>query len=260
MLCYRANNLFMIRVQVICFFYNEETLARLFIKHYAWADQILAIVSRSSDRTREWLESAPNVRVLDFEFPAGMDDNIKTQTINQLITSSSPFDWLIVVDSDEFIWSADKSLAKDYLETVSNDITVIKAKMRNVFRHYSETDIDPNQDPVPQRCHGDPDYQSSGNLPYQKPIIIRANHGITLGLGNHDQSGGVISANHWFDGSHWQNADPSLAITRRIRDRRDRQSDNNLKCGLGYHNHSITTESVLKFCAERTNCPKIIDL
>ena len=61
------------RVQVICFFYNEETLARLFLQHYAWADEILAVVSKSSDRTREFLEAARNVRVLDFEFPAGMD-------------------------------------------------------------------------------------------------------------------------------------------------------------------------------------------
>ena len=62
------------RVQVICFFYNEETLSRLFIQHYAWADEILAVVSRSTDRTREVLEAADNVRVMDFEFLAGMDE------------------------------------------------------------------------------------------------------------------------------------------------------------------------------------------
>jgi hypothetical protein len=93
------------RVQVICFFYNEETLARLFLQHYAWANEILAVVSKSSDRTREYLEAARNVRVLDFEFPAGMDDRIKTDTVNALLAEPSSFDWKIVVDADEFIWA-----------------------------------------------------------------------------------------------------------------------------------------------------------
>jgi len=246
------------RVQVICFFYNEETLARLFLQHYAWANEILAVVSKSSDRTREFLEAARNVRVLDFEFPAGMDDRIKTDTVNALLTEPSPFDWKIVVDADEFIWAWNCVPPHDYLASVPSHVTVVEARMRNVFRHHSEADLDLDRPPVPQRTHGDADNRSEGNRPYQKPVVIRANRKIKLGLGNHTQNGGTFDHSFWFAGAHWQNADPSFAITRRTRDRRDRQSVSNLSGSLGVQNHRITEDDIQRLCDARKNCPQII--
>jgi diadenosine tetraphosphatase ApaH/serine/threonine PP2A family protein phosphatase len=248
----------MTRVQVICFFYNEETLARLFVQHYAWADEILAVVSRSSDRTRECLEAARNVRVIDFEFPAGMDDRMKTDKVNDLLGKPSEFDWKIVVDADEFIWPSNNQRTQDYLASVPARVTVVEARMRNVFRHHSEADLDLDRQPVPQRTHGDPNYFSEENVRYQKPIVIRAGHSICLDLGNHRQSGGIFDHAFWFAGAHWQNADPSFAVTRRTRDRRDRQSEANLRGGYGVQHHRVTEEEILALCAARRNCPKII--
>lgn len=250
----------MTRVQVICFFYNEETLARLFVQHYAWADEILAVVSKSSDRTRECLETAPNVRVLDFEFPAGMDDRIKTDTVNALLAEPTSFDWRIVVDADEFIWAWNCVPPHDYLASVPSHVTAVEARMRNVFRHHSEFDLDLDRPPVPQRTHGDPDYRSHENRGYQKPIVIRSGSGILLDLGNHRQRGGTFDRSCWFAGAHWQNADPSFAITRRTRDRRDRQSASNLQGRLGVQNHRITEDDIQRLCDARKNCPQIIRL
>ena len=248
----------MLRVQVICFFYNEETLARLFLQHYAWADEILAVVSKSSDRTLEYLEAARNVRVLDFEFPAGMDDRIKTDTVNALLAEPSSFDWKIVVDADEFIWPHSNVRAQDYLASVPELVTVLEARMRNVFRHHSERDLDLDQPPVPQRRFGDPDYRSPENVMYQKPIVIRSDRKICLDLGNHRQAGGTFDHAYWFEGAHWQNADPSFAVVRRVRDRRDRQSEANLRGGYGVQHHRVTEEHVLRLCKARSNCPEII--
>jgi hypothetical protein len=248
----------MLRVQVICFFYNEETLARLFVQHYAWADRILAVVSRSTDRTREVLESAPNVRIFDFEFPNGMDDQIKTQVVNDLLTVRSIYHWKIVVDADEFIWPHGRLSPRSYLETVPQSVTVLEARMRNVFRHHSEADLDLDRPPVLQRCFGDPDFHSLENRQYQKPIVIRSGSGVLLGLGNHTQARGVFDHSFWFDGTHWQNADPCFAVQRRTRDRRDRQSERNLRSGYGVQNHSVTEEDILALCESRRNCPKII--
>jgi hypothetical protein len=246
------------RVQIICFFYNEETLARLFVQHYAWADEILAVVSRSSDRTREVLEPARNVRVIDFEFPAGMDDQIKTDKVNALLAEPSRFAWKIVVDADEFIWPSRCGSPQEYLASVPEGVTVVEARMRNVFRHHSEPDLDLDQPPVPQRRFGDPDYRSPENIRYQKPIVIRADRGIVLDLGNHRQSGGTFDHACWFEGTHWQNADPSFAVTRRTRDRRDRQSKVNLRGGYGIQHHRVTEEQILALCEARRNCPEII--
>ena len=245
-------------VQVICFFYNEETLARLFVQHYAWADEILAVVSCSTDRTREVLEAAPNVRIQDFEFPAGLDDQIKTDMVNALLTEPSRFDWKIVVDADEFIWPRGGLSPERYFASVPQSVTVLEARMRNVFRHHSESDLDINKPPVLQRRFGDPDFNSIENIGYQKPIIIRSGCGVLLGLGNHTQTQGVFDHAFWFDGTHWQNADPSLAVLRRTRDRRDRQSERNLQNGYGVQNHRVTEEQILKFCESRRNCPEIV--
>lgn len=248
----------MTRVQVICFFYNEETLARLFVQHYAWADEILAVVSRSTDRTREVLEAAPNVRVIEFEFPAGFDDRLKTDRVNALIAEPSPFEWKVVVDADEFIWPQNNVRPQEYLASVPEAVTVLEARMRNVFRHHSERDLDLDQPPVPQRRFGDPNYLSAENILYQKPVVIRAGRGILLDLGNHRQSGGTFDHAFWFEGTHWQNADPSFAVIRRTRDRRDRQSDRNLRCGYGVQHHRVTEEHVSRLCEARKNCPEII--
>ncbi len=248
----------MTRVQVICFFYNEETLARLFAQHYAWADEILAVVSRSTDRTRECLEAVRNVRVVEFEFPAGMDDQLKTNAVNALLAEPSPFDWQIVVDADEFIWPSRCGNSQEYLATVPSHVTVVEARMRNVFRHFSERDLDLDKPPVPQRRFGDPDYRSAENILYQKPVVIRAGRNIALGLGNHTQTRGIFDHSFWFEGTHWQNADPSFAVIRRTRDRRDRQSNRNLRLGYGVQNHRVTEEHVLRLCEARTNCPEII--
>jgi hypothetical protein len=250
----------MIRVQVICFFYNEETLSRLFVQHYAWADEILAVVSRSTDRTREVLEAADNVRVLDFEFPAGMDDRIKADKVNALLAEPTPFDWKIVVDADEFIWPWNNARPQSYLASVPSNVTAVEARMRNVFRHHSETDLDLDRQPVPQRTHGDPDYRSLENRGYQKPIVIRSGHGIRLDLGNHRQSGGTFDHALWFAGTHWANADPSFAVIRRTRDRRDRQSAENLAGGCGVQNHRISEDDVLRLCEARSDCPKIVGI
>jgi hypothetical protein len=141
---------------------------------------------------------------------------------------------------------------------VPEGVTVVEARMRNVFRHHSERDLDLDQPPVPQRRFGDPDYRSPENIMYQKPIVIRADRSIRLDLGNHRQSGGTFDHEFWFAGVHWQNADPSFAVLRRTRDRRDRQSEANLRGGYGIQHHRVTEEQILALCDARRNCPQII--
>ena len=187
-----------------------------------------------------------------------MDDRIKTDTVNALLAEPSPFDWKIVVDADEFIWPWKCVPPHDYLASVPTHVTVVEARMRNVFRHHSEADLDLDRPPVPQRTHGDADNRSEGNRPYQKPVVIRANCKIKLGLGNHTQNGGTFDHSFWFAGAHWQNADPSFAVLRRTRDRRDRQSAANIAGGYGLQNHRVTEDEIQRLCDARRNCPQII--
>lgn len=260
------------RIKVVCFFYNEEFLLPFFLSHYAWADEIHAVVSTSTDRTEvmlhEYAALAKNhqiVTIEKFDFPAGMDDFIKRDKVNEIIGRSYINGWVIVVDADEFIWPSNatgsgllwilrngKNLSHVYLDQVDPRVDVLYAKMWNVYRHKTDKDLDPTDEPVVlQRRHGDPDRNSPGNAQYQKPIVVRANRGVKLDIGNHRITAPgriTTSASDKFDGVHWQNADPSFCVRRRIKERRDRQSDSNRRCGLGSQHHHIQEEDVRLLC------------
>lgn len=267
------------QVKVIAFFYHEEVLARLFVQHYRWADCIHAVVSRSDDRTRQVLAAAPNVQIEDWEFPDGrLDDLLKTQKVNLLLAADQPYQWLIVVDADEFIWPAavgaggwklvppvpieeraNGTVTRQLLDTIPPFDSVVRAEMKNVFRHVTDGDLDLSRPPALQRRHGDPDQRSHGNAQYDKPILLRANRGFQLTLGNHGLLPNPATRVSWikFEGAHWQNADPGFCVGRRIRDRRDRLSSENRRLGLGAQHQGISEADVLRVCRENEQCPQI---
>jgi hypothetical protein len=255
------------RIKVFCFFYNEEFLIPFFLSHYQFADKIHAFVSRSSDRTRELLEVDPRVDIQEVEFPQGMDDLMKSKWQNSSLQQhDTDHDWHIVVDADEFVWphgdpSADT--ARLFLRDVPEDQVALMVRMWNVFRHRSDSDLDPSDSPVVlQRRHGIAG-RGGENAPYQKPIVIRPNLGLQLSFGNHQllvdrrRVVGKLSDTHEFQGAHWQNADPSFCITRRIRDRKERQSADNLRHRLGIQHHHISEADVRQHCLNHSNDPQI---
>jgi hypothetical protein len=253
-----------IRIKIFAFFYNEEFLARFFISHYRFVDCIHAFVSRSSDRTREVLAASPNVEIEDFEFPAGIDDFLKVQKINNAISlSEEKFDWYFVLDADEFIWPAGDpkaSLVREFLAAIPAKQNVLMARMWNVFRHEQDTDLDPSNEPVVlQRRHGIADRTCDANIQYQKPIVIRPNYQFKFWPGNHgiDSNPLIRFSRQYFDGAHWGNADPVFCVQRRTRDRRDRLSQVNLANGMGIQDHSIQESDILALCASHRNDPQV---
>ncbi len=248
------------KVKVFCFFYNEAALIPHFLYHYRFAD-IHAFVSKSTDDTRRLLSKARNVTIEDFEFPSGFDDQIKSRHLNAALALPDNHDWHIVVDSDEFIWPLLDPLALSvpfYLSTVPASQKSLMARMKHVYRHVSEQDLVANCPVALQRRHGSAGI-GGDNAPYQKVIVFRANQGFRLTLGNHALAGDIkLSDTHEFTGAHWQNADPSFCITRRVRDRgRHRQSSDNLALGLGAQNHNVTEEGMLHLLESHKNDPEI---
>jgi hypothetical protein len=131
--------------------------------------------------------------------------------------------------------------------------------MKNVFRHVTDADLDLSRPPALQRRHGDPNQRSLGNAQYDKPILLRANRGFQLTLGNHGllPNPATRVSRVKFEGAHWQNADPSFCVARRIRDRRDRLSNENRRLGLGAQHQGINETDVLRVCRENEQCPQI---
>ena len=232
-------------IKAFCCFYNEAALVPFFLSHYHYVDAIHAIVdTTSTDETRALLAADPKVTIQDVTMPAGFDDQIKVGWLNDAIRQHDPVHaWFFVLDSDELIYPPDDptgATAESYLASVGDGCVVLDAYRMDVFRHETDTDLDLTKTPVVlQRRHG------IENSPNAKPIVIRSNRGLQFHVGNHRlTSDPPHCATHHFAGAHWQNADPSFAITRRVRDRKERMSEANKHARLGWHHFDKTAEDV----------------
>ena len=228
-------------IQIVCCFYNEATLIPFFLSHYWFAASICAFVSPSQDETRELLEADPRVVIEDREMAMGVDDDLKAAWVNEALSRPSLADWQFVIDADELIWPPDDptgETAEAYLSSVPEDDVALSAAMQMVYRVETDRDLDVCDSPVAlQRRHG---------VPFgAKPIVIRANRGLAFVPGGHYLVGRrEPSSTHAFHGAHWQNADPSFAVTRRVRDRAERISPTNRLMHHGTHVWGLTAEQV----------------
>ena len=232
-------------IKAFCCFYNEAALIPFFLSHYHYVDAIEAFVSPSLDATRELLAADARVTIRDVVMPDGMDDDLKVGWLNAALQVPDPdHAWHLVVDADEFLWPPGDpggTTAAAYLATVPIGCRVLLARMTQVYRHTSDDDLDPRRWPVAlQRRHG----VAAASI-WIKPIVLRANTRPTLTPGNHALRGGAVPcATHALEGAHWQNADPSFAVTRRIRDRKERQSPTNRYKHHGTHHWTLTAAEV----------------
>jgi hypothetical protein len=247
------------RVKVFCFFYNEEKLIPFFLRHYRYAD-IHAFVSKSIDSTCELLAAAPNVTLQNVEFPDGLDDDIKTAVLNEALSQPDPdHDWHIILDSDEFIWPQGMDplgfpdSTPDFLNTIPSEDNCVIARMNWVYRHKDDADLDPSLPVAVQRRHGNPGFDWC----YSKKIVIRSNQGLHFDVGNHNIHGNAKLSSIEFRGAHWQMADPSFCVTRRVRDRSEHGSTNNKNRGYGGHNFNLAEATVIQQCQDHLNDPLV---
>jgi hypothetical protein len=256
------------KIDVITMWYNEEFLAPFFLSHYSFADTIhILLDEETTDNTREIISKFKNVHVIPVRFPDMLDDILKIDTINRLYRSIDS-DWVIVVDSDEFVFSLplNKNL-RDMLEQESK-YNLFYVQMWQVFRHRSDADLDPNLPAINQRRHGDPNVSAGINAAYVKPIVVRSSLNIEWDTGCHrfvnksrfEQMRDIIRGKRILAspqplyGAHWQMADPEFAVERRVR-RKERLSQRNLELGLGTHNFHITEQQIREECDKHLDDP-----
>lgn len=217
-------------IEVITSFYREEFLLPLFTLHYAWADRIVLLTERNPSNS--------------------MDDEDKSGWVNAAVRRSQA-DWVVLVDMDEFIYPAPYgNNPRVVLEQEEGGL--IYSHMTRMWRHVTDSDINRNMPPVPQRLYGQPDHV--------KPAVFRPNPTISLGAGNHDIHGGIpLKEGRPWVGAHWANADSCFWIERETRDRGPRLSQRNISRGHGTHTRR-TAEQILAECKAHENDPQIIFL
>jgi hypothetical protein len=253
-----------LNIQLITMWYNEAFLAPFFLNHYSWVDKIHIILDAdTNDHTEEIARQYPNVEIQYFQFPNMMDDIIKSSVISQKYRLLHDADYVIIADSDEFIFPYDLgATVRDHLVMTQRDVYFVN--LWQIYKHENDPPLDPTVPVYQQRQHGDPDMEQPDTIGYLKPIVVRGGLDIFWGIGNHyivyqgvklewaarqlslDMPLAVaIGKSDMLQGSHWRLVDLNETIKRRLRDRRDRQSKVNLDRGLTAHHHAITEEQII---------------
>jgi hypothetical protein len=248
------------KVEIITMWYNEEFLAPYFLRHYSWADKISLLYDLdSTDNSLALAEACPNVHIIPFRFPDMMDDEIKMNLINKQY-SGTECDYVLSVDADEFaFYKHGEEFRYDLrpiLETHDN-CDLFRIALYTIYRHSEDSDLDPSLPAIPQRRHGVQNILA--DITYIKPILVRAGLHVTWGVGCHN----IFFAKqhepdifpHFLLGAHWVMADPAFAVERRIKNRRERQSKNNLTKGMTIQHHHVTVASLISAFARHANDP-----
>ena len=266
-----------LKLEIITMWHNEEFLAPFFLNHYNYVDKIhIFLDADTNDNTLNIIQQYKNVSIEEMKFPDGMDDNLKKEKFNSFYPRLD-CDYVLLVDADEFIFDVQKHLS------VYNE-TVHFTKLWNVYRHYSEKDLDSTIPIKEQRTHGVSDFE--GWDVYTKPNIIKSKlKSVVWGGGHHEclinnnyiawkpisrvffkdrlVLQGVnlvytpkIVCNKLLTGAHWAMADLDYAIKRRL-DRKQRQSKVNLEKSYSVQHHFTTEEFVRKNIEQHKNDPQV---
>jgi hypothetical protein len=221
--------------------YKEEFLSPFFLNHYSWVDRITIFLGDGG----KYLPPDSKIKRVSLIMPQGIDDGRKRAPVNAYYKICR-FDWLLILDADEFAF-----ITREDLEKVPKEFAVAKVAFAHVYRHISEQDLDPSKPVKDQRRHGYFDPM------YEKPIIARPGRNLLWRPGNHHLRQVTTVLPTIFTGAHWGNADPCFAIQRRVRDRSQRISLENLKRGYGSRQWNLTEEDVLKECRDHQNDPAL---
>jgi 2-polyprenyl-3-methyl-5-hydroxy-6-metoxy-1,4-benzoquinol methylase len=253
------------RIELITMWYNEEFFAPFFLNHYSWVDKIhILLDADTNDRTESVAREYPNVEVQPVRFPDMMDDILKAETISHKYRTLMEADYVIVADSDEFIFCNQiEKPVRLHLENTRKDVYF--ANLWQIYEHENDPPLDANRAVAAQRRHGDPDMDDPFNITYIKPAIVKARQNLHWTPGNHE----LVYAGHslcWntrnaqtfrslnvsverremLQGAHWRLVDLKETIKRRIVNRKQRQSKVNLARGLTIQYHHITEEDIVQ--------------
>jgi len=238
-------------VAIVTTMYNEEILAPLFFLHYNWADEIHVLYDvDSTDNTFEICKNNGAI-IHDLKFPDMMDAGIKQSELNKIFGSLTT-EWGIIVDADEFVFH-DFFSVNIFLQQLPYGVDRVSAWLWNVYRHVTDKDIVTTHPPKYQRRHGDPNFEDWYNRHYIKSCIARPKYFSNFNIGCHDFNPNPNAPS--LIGTHWKMADPELAIIRRIKNGRDRQSKMNLSQNWQCHDFHITEEQIRNECKQHENDP-----
>jgi len=256
----------MLDLEVVTMWYNEEDLAPFFLKHYLmFADSIFVVVdSDTDDSTREIIKKFQkknsNITCEEFTFPDMMDDDLKVKKLNEVVGRKKE-GWVLVVDADEFVVDPRTIVEREN----SLNKNLIYVDFFQAYRNVKDLDLDINASSIiDQRPYGTKEFLIEGvssSLIYRKPILFSRRCGFVLEPGNHfvKKNASLSASSKFILGAHWMMADEKIAVKRRIKGRKLRQSQNNKKRGYTVQHWNVTEEEIRKECLAHLNDKKMME-
>ena len=237
------------RIETITCVYNEQFLLPFYLRHYHWTDRMNILFDTDSDDLsfdiiEEYRHASgrEKVELILFKFPEGLDSLLKVQHCNE-VYKSLDCDLVILGDCDEFLFAD-----REKIESLP-DYPAFLATSGYVYRHVSETDLDPMKPVKEQRCHG------LINFGGVKAMVAQTGKGIEWEPGNHNCNIEPLSCGLVF--AHWSMADLCFCVERKTKGRRDRMSQANIRNGFSTHLQNVTAEEILNECRQHENDERI---
>lgn len=240
------------KIGVLSTWYNEAPIAPYFLNHYRdWDEVRVLLETDTTDASEAILQQYSNVMIEHCHMERGLHELDKVAMLEEAFHHMKDCDWVAVVDSDEFLVPPNRGQnAKEFLQNKQNYECCL-AYLHPVYRHKDDKDLNPELLPVPQRLHG-----TEPGRDEIKPCVLRSKEDIHLTIGCHSMERLLFTCPISFTGVHWANADPELAISRRL-NRRLRFSQENLEKDWGAQHFNVTEESIRKECQKHENDPLI---
>jgi glycosyltransferase involved in cell wall biosynthesis len=161
--------------------YNEEIMLPHFLSHYRkLCDRIILWDNGSTDHSPKIAAEFKEVEVRPFETDGYDEAAILGLLTRTKIEAKGEFDWILLLDCDEFIIGN----LKEVVETAKSD--VLAPLGFSLVQAPWEDRLDPSRPPLDQRSFG---WRS---VRYSKPILMRPRAKIELRPGRHD----VLSDNY----------------------------------------------------------------
>jgi tetratricopeptide (TPR) repeat protein len=173
-----------IHLYALC--WNEEVLLPHLFRYYSFVDKIFIYDNGSNDNSKTLIEAEPKAELINFDTSGGMNDEVQIQLKNSVWKKSKGIaDFVIVIDTDEFIYNADLLAALQ--EMKGYGATILKPRG---YQMISDETPDADQILTERITRGARSYQFDKCVLFDPNAITEINY--TIGAHSCEPEGNVI--------------------------------------------------------------------